>query len=296
VPTASARATERAATKAAVSKPWVLLTLLGLVVLLYGSILKGLIREWWVDPDYGHGFFILPFSVFVLWRRRGRWMNTEITPSNLGLPVMTGAIGLLLLGSLGAELFMSRFSLLVLLAGMVIFLAGWKFLYEVAFPLAFLIFMIPLPAIIYNQITFPLQLIASQFATYLLELVHVPVLRDGNILILSNYSLEIVEACSGIRSLMTLISLAVIYLYFTEPRRWARYLLVVLMVLIAIFSNAIRIMVAGIMAHQFGPAAADGFLHTFSGWAIFVSALLLLFASHWVLKRISRASRGAAHV
>jgi exosortase len=267
-----------------------------LVVLLYGTVLKGLAQQWWTDPDYGHGFFVLPFSAFVLWRQRERWVRTAIKPSNLGLAVMVGAIGLLFLGSLGAELFTRRFSLLILLAGMIIFLAGWKFLHAVSFPLAFLVFMIPLPAIIYNQITFPLQLIASQFATSLLQLVHIPVLRDGNILVMSNYSLEVVEACSGIRSLITLISLTVIYLYFMEPRRWARYLLVVLMVPIAIFSNAIRIMGAGTLAHRFGPAAAEGFLHGFSGWVIFVAALLLLFGSHWILRHIGKAPSGVEHV
>ena len=155
--------------------------------------------------------------------------------------------------------------------------------------------MIPFPAIIYNQITFPLQLIASRFATSWLELVQVPVLRDGNVLVLSNYSLEVVEACSGIRSLMTLISLAVVYGYFAEPRRWVRYLLVILMVPIAIVSNAIRIMGAGVMAHQFGPPAAEGFLHGFSGWVIFVAALVLLLGSHWILRHVGRVPRGAAH-
>ena len=266
-----------------------------LVLLLYASVLKHLVLQWWSDPDYGHGFLVPLFSGYLLWRQRERWMNCEIKPSNFGLLVMLGALGLLLVGSLGAELFTSRFSLLVLLAGMILFLAGWKFLRVVFFPLSFLIFMIPLPTIIYNQITFPLQLLASRFATFSLELVHVPVLRDGNVLILSNYSLEVVEACSGIRSLMTLISMAVIYGYFLEPRIWARLLLVVAMVPIAIVSNAIRIMGAGMMAHRFGSAAAEGFLHGFSGWVIFLVALLLLFVFRWILSHIGKVPREAAH-
>ena len=279
------------------SHRWLVWTaiLSGALLLLYAPILRHLVGQWWSDPDYGHGFFVPLFSGYVVWRLRERWMKSEIKPSNFGLLVMLGAIGLLFLGSLGAELFTSRFSLLVLLAGMILFLAGWKFLRAVSFPLAFLIFMIPLPAIIYNQITFPLQLLASRFATFWLELVRVPVLRDGNVLVLSNYSLEVVEACSGIRSLMTLISLAVIYAYFAEPRRWVRYLLVILMVPIAIVSNAIRIMGAGVMAHQFGPSAAEGFLHGFSGWVIFVAALVLLLGSHWILRHVGRVPRGAAH-
>jgi exosortase len=268
----------------------------GLVLLLYATVLKNLVLQWWTDPDYSQGFFVPLLSLFILWRQRERCMKIGLKPSNFGLLVMLGAIGLLLVGSLGAELFTSRLSLLVLLAGMILFLAGGKFLRAVSFPLGFLIFMIPLPTIVYNQITFPLQLIASRFATFWLELFQVPVLRDGNVLVLSNYSLEVVEACSGIRSLMTLISLAVIYSYFLEPRRWVRYVLVALMVPIAIVSNAIRIMGAGMMAHRFGPAAAEGFLHEFSGWVIFLVALTLLFAFHWILRLVGRAPRGVAHV
>jgi exosortase len=146
--------------------------------------------------------------------------------------------------------------------------------------------MIPIPVILYNQITFPLQLLASRFATSCMEIVHVPVLRDGNILMFSNYSLEVAEACSGIRSLMTLISLAVAYTYLIEPRRWARYVLVIFMVPSAIISNGIRIMGAGVIAHRFGPEAAEGFLHTFSGWVIFLAALILMLGFHWILRRL----------
>jgi exosortase len=196
---------------------------------------------------------------------------------------MAGAVGLLIVGSLGAELFTSRFSLLLLSAGIILFLAGWNTLGAVAFPLAFLVLMIPVPAIIYNEITFPLQLLASRWAASILEVIGVPVLRDGNILVLSNYSLEVVEACSGIRSLMSLTALAVAYGYLADTRRWVRVALVALMVPIALLTNAIRITVAGALAHHFGPAAAEGFLHEFSGWVIFLSAVLLMFLTHRIL-------------
>lgn len=266
-----------------------------LVVLLYADILKALVQNWWTDPDYGHGFFVAPFSAFVLWRSRRHWMNIEIKPSNFGLIAMFGAIALLFLGSLGAELFTSRFSLVVLVAGMIIFLAGWKFLRAIWFPLAFLVFMIPLPVIIYNQITFPLQLITSRFAAFLLGLAQVPVLRDGNVLHLPNYSLGVVEACSGIRSLISLIVLAIVYLHFAEPRRSARFFLIALILPIAIVSNALRIMGAGIMAQSFGPSAAEGFLHELSGVVVFLAALVLLLACHWVLNHLASALRRAAH-
>jgi exosortase len=269
--------------------------LIGLILLLYAAVIKSLVMQWWTDADYGHGFFVPLFSGYILWHARERWTKVEIKPSNFGFVVIAGAIALLLLGSLGAELFTSRFSLLVLLAGMILFLAGWKMLRAVSFPLGYLIWMIPLPVIIYNQITFPLQLIASRLATAWLELAQVPVLRDGNILIMSNYSLEVVEACSGIRSLMTLMALAVAYGYLVSPRRWVRYVLAAFMVPIAIVTNAIRSMGAGLMAHRFGPAAAEGFLHQFSGWAIFLVALVLMLGSHWILRKIDERRTRAAN-
>jgi exosortase len=208
---------------------------------------------------------------------------------------MLGSVFLLLGGSLGAELFTSRFSLLVLLAGMVVFLGGWKRLRSVSFPLGFLILMIPIPVIIYNQITYPLQLLASRFATAWLEVMQVPVLREGNVLILPNYSLEVVEACSGVRSLMTLLTLAIVYGYFVESRRCARYALPILMVPIAIVSNAIRIMGTGVLTYHFGPRAAEGFFHEFSGWIIFIVALILMFICHLILRRIGKDQRQIAH-
>jgi exosortase len=265
--------------------------LAGLVLTLYASVIKDLVEQWWTDADYGHGFFVPLFSMYVLWHRRERLLTAELNPSNFGFLVMLGAVGMFLIGSLGAELFTTRFSLLVLLAGMILFLAGWKMLRTVCFPLSFLMLMIPLPTIIYNQITFPLQLFASRFATFWLDLVRVPVLRDGNVLVMSNYSLEVAEACSGIRSLMTLISLAIIYGFLAESRRWVRYALVLLMVPIAVVTNAIRIMGAAMLAHRFGPAAAEGFLHEFSGWVVFLVALLLLLICHAILRHVRTSQR-----
>lgn len=267
----------------------------GLVLLLYAPVLKHLVEQWWTDPDYGHGFFVPLFSGYVLWHEREGWINSQGRPRNSGLLVMVGAVALLFVGSLGAELFISRSSLLVLFTGMILFLAGWGVLCAVSFPLGYLIFMIPIPEIIYNQMTFPLQLLASRLAAFCLELFQVPVLRDGNVLILSNYSLEVVEACSGIRSLVTLVSLAVAYGYLLEHRRWVRYLLIILMVPSAIVSNAIRVMGAGVMAHRFGPKAAEGFLHEFSGWVIFVASLGLMFLCHWILRHIGKQNEEPAN-
>jgi exosortase len=269
--------------------------LIALIVVLYGPILAHLVENWWSNPDYSHGFLVPVFAGYVLWKQRDRLSKISLKPSNFGLVVMLGAVGLLLLGSLGAELFTSRFSLLILVAGIVVFLAGWKMLRAVSFPLGFLILMIPIPVIIYNQITFPLQLLASRFATFCLQLINVPVLREGNLIILPNYTLEVVDACSGIRSLMTLITLAIAYGYLVEDRRWIRWVMVVIMIPIAIVSNSIRILGAGLLTYHFGPSMAQGFFHEFSGWVIFVAALLLMFACHWLLRKIAGGQKGAAN-
>ena len=266
-----------------------------LLLILYGPILKALVLDWWQDPNYGHGFLVPLFSGYVIWKERHKLAQISWKPSNFGLAVIVGAICLLLLGSVGAELFTSRFSLLVIIAGIVLFLAGWQMLRAVSFPLGFLILMIPIPVLIYNQITFPLQLLASRFATFWLQLVNVPVLREGNLIILPNYTLEVVEACSGIRSLMTLITLAVAYGYLMQDRRWIRWVLAFLMIPIAIVSNAIRIMGAGVLTYHFGHEMAEGFFHEFSGWVIFVAALILMFVCHWLLRKIPGAQKEQVH-
>jgi exosortase len=223
-------------------------------------------------------------------------MQVEGKPRNAGLLLMIAAVAILMGGSLGAEVFTSRISILILLAGMILFLAGGELLRALSFPLGFLVLMIPIPVIIYNQITFPLQLLASRVATCWLELLRVPVLREGNVLVLPDYSLQVVEACSGIRSLMTLITLAVAYGYLAERRPWARYALALMMIPIAIVANAVRVMGTGILVYQFGPGVAEGPFHEFSGWIIFLAALALMLVCHRILKRLGRVETRGVHV
>lgn len=267
------------------------LLLAGLVAGLYAPVLAHLVEQWWEDPNYGHGFFIPLFVGSVLWQTRNHWVKIEARPSNFGLLVMLGAIGLLIVGSLGAELFTTRSSLVFLLAGMVLFLAGWKMLRAVAFPLGSLMLMIPLPVIIYNQITFPLQFVASKLAASCLESFRVPNLREGNVLLLPGYALEVAEACSGIRSLMSLMALAIVYGYFAEKRLWARIALAILMVPIAVASNAARIVGTGILAYFFGHQGAEGFFHFFSGWLIFLFAVGGMLLAHALLKQGGKLGR-----
>ena len=153
-------------------------------------------QQLWSDPNYGHGFLVPVFAAYILWRARSRMREVTIQSSNWGLPIMLSAIGLLILGTLGSEHFTARISLLFLLGGIVVFLFGWHVFRSVAFPIGYLVFMIPMPAIIYYQLTFPLQVLASRLGASGLVALGVPTVREGNLLILPNVTLEVVEACS----------------------------------------------------------------------------------------------------
>jgi exosortase len=265
---------------------WQTAALLLLILWLYVPILARLFLQWvgpHRDPNFEHGIFVPLFALFVLWQDRKRLQAIPSNPSWAGLPLVILSLLMLALGVLGAELFFSRTSLLVLLAGLIILFKGWAFFRAVLFPWAFLFLMIPIPNLILQQITFPLQLLASRVATGMLELVGVPVLRQGNVIVLASMPLDVVEACSGIRSLLTLLTLAIIYGYLMEKRIWVRIVLAISAVPIAVAANSFRIFGTGMLVQYWDPDKAEGFFHTFEGWLIFVVALILLLAVHKVI-------------
>jgi exosortase len=251
------------------------LTATGFAV-LYWRVLTTLADAWWTDGNYSHGFLIGPVAIYLAWERRRRLADLAQTPTRWGLVIIAGSLALLTGGILGAELFTTRISMIGTLAGIVLFLFGREHLRVLAFPLAFLILAIPLPAIIFNQIAFPLQLIASRVGESTLTTFDIPVLREGNVLILANTSLEVAEACSGIRSLVSLLTLGLVFGYFADTRGWVRSVIALSSVPVAILTNAARVAGTGIAAQRFGPAAADGFLHEFAGWTMFAAAFGLL--------------------
>ena len=270
---------------------WQVAVLVVLVAWLYSSILYHLVGQWWQDPNFSHGFFVPLFSAFVLWQDRFRLARLAVNPSSWGLLIAVGALSVLVLGVMGAELFLSRVSLLLLLAGLVIFFLGWNYFRAVLFPWAFLILMIPVPAIIFNQITFPLQLLASKIAAGLLPLLGVPVLREGNVINLPAMVLEVAEACSGIRSLLSLATLAIIYGYLMESRNSIRVGLALASLPIAVAANSLRIVGTGLLVQYWDPEKAEGFFHVFSGWLIFVISLLMLFVFHRIMRLFWREGR-----
>ena len=254
-----------------------------LLGLLYAKTLWKVVLDWWTDPNFSHGFVVPLFAGFLIWTRRKQLASIELRPAWHGLWIVLLGLCMLILGVLGAELFVSRCSFLVVLAGLIIYFLGFEFFRAVRFAWAFLFLMFPIPAIIFNQITLPLQLFASQAASWILPLLGVPVLRLGNIIQLPTTSLEVAVACSGIRSLMSLTTFALIYGYFAESRRLVRILLGLAAIPIAVASNAARIVGTGLLIQYWDADKALGFFHEFSGVLIFVVSLILLFFLHKAL-------------
>jgi exosortase len=258
----------------------VLVVLLFAVLLgfLYAQVLPDLVKEWWDDPNYSHGFLVPLFSAYLVWHRREKIRTTELRPSWWGLAVIVAGAASLILGHVGAEAFLSRGSLIVILAGLIWFHAGSSVLRAVLFPLAFLLFMIPLPAVLFYAVAFPLQSLAAQNAAWTLDHLGVPVLIDGNVIHLSHISLGVTEACSGIRSLISLFALALGWAALALPGVAAMAIFAAVTIPITIIANAGRVVITGLIGQWFGRQYAEGFFHMASGWIIFVVAFFCLLA------------------
>ena len=255
-------------------------------LLLYASLIQGLVSDWIHLPDFSHGFLIPIVSFYFVYERRKQL--SALSPSTAwgGFGLIVFGIFLLLLGNLATEYFTMRFSMLVVLGGIVLFLLGKEFSKTLLFPIAFLIFMIPIPSVLMDRITFPMQLFASSVAAKSLYLIGIPALREGNIIQLANTSLEVAEACSGIRSLISLLALSVVFALFSQKTTLKRVLLVLSTFPIAIIANAARVTGTGILAHTYGDKVAQGFFHGFSGWILFVVAFVCLFLVGSLLSKI----------
>jgi exosortase len=271
---------------------WRALLLGATVLLLYFPVLRLLVRQWWDDPNYSHGFLVPVFCAYVLWECRRELLKLAPAPTSAGVLVLLGSIAVLFLGSLGAELFLARVSLLGVIIGLLLFLHGWPVVKRTMFPLSALLLMIPIPAVIYNQIVFPLQLLASRLAAATLQVIQIPVFREGNILVLPNARLEVAEACSGIRSLMSLLTIAVIYGYLSESRTWVRWVLCLLIVPIAVLSNSARVVFAAAGSEYIGMSAVEGTSHFLSGIFLFLVAIMMLMACHKLLRVMLRWGSG----
>jgi exosortase len=258
-----------------------------LLVVLYYRVAVKLVYDWYTIPDYSHGFLVPLFVAFLIWDKRKVLVTTPVKQTWSGIVLVVFSIMVLVLGVYGVELFTARISFVMLMTGLIATFFGWAMVRELLFPLLVLILAIPFPAILFNRITFPLQLLASRIASDILPLLGVPTLHEGNVIELPVMKLEVAEACSGIRSLMSLFTLAVFYGYFLERSTRRRVILALASIPIAVTANVARIVGTGLCVQYWDPEKALGFFHEFSGWVMFVVSLVCLYLVHRAMRLIS---------
>jgi exosortase len=259
----------------------------GLLAVCYWSAITGMVQQWSTDEDMGHGFVVPFVAVWAAWRGRARWLDRPPRPTWWGLAPVVLAAMLLYLSMIGGGLFLASVAFVIALAGIVLTVGGVPWMKGLAFPLLLLLFMLPKLAFVYNEVTLPLQLLASRLAELALSAVAVHVVRSGNILTLGSVQLSVAEACNGVRYLLSLGFLAVVYGWYFEAPLWMRWALFAASVPVSILANAARVAAAGLCG-LVNPAWIEGFFHGFSGWLVFVLSLAALAGINRLLKRMVR--------
>ena len=250
-----------------------------LVLLLYADAIPAMVADWWTDPGYSHGFLVLPLAAYVLWTQRDSILAARTAPDNRGLVLTALSCFFYLAGSLGAEFFVTRVSLLLLVAGITWTFWGIGRLRRLAFPLLLLVTAIPLPAIVYHQVALPLQILASGTSTSILQFFGIPVFREGNVIHLAEVQLGIEEACSGLRSVSSLAVLALVIGYLHGHTRKTRVALFLMVLPVAIVTNFFRVAGTAVLAEHYDVTIAMGFYHSFTGWLVFLAGFGFLYVA-----------------
>ena len=272
-------------------KKQVLFQLLPLILIfffLYHKAIAKLVSDWAVDPNFSHGFLIPFVALYMVWYKKNEISLISHESSKTGIYIIIFGMLVHVAGNVGAELFLMRFSMIITLAGIIIYYYGYKMFWQVMIPVAYLILMIPIPAIIWNKIAFPLQLFAANISSQTINLLGIPVFREGNILHLANTSLEVVDACSGLRSLTSLIALTGAFAFLAPLSIFKKWILFFSAIPIAVAVNVIRLTITGAMAAWIGPETAHGFLHDMSGLIIFGAALILVYIVFTIEMKIEK--------
>ena len=257
-----------------------------LFIVLYFPFIRTMVHDWTVDDNYSHGFLVPFISAYMIWTRRRELRDVVISPSNWGLLFIVLGLSQLTVAKIGSELFLQRTSIIITLFGIVLFLLGKEFTKKIIVPLLYLAFMVPIPAIVWNKIAFPMKLFASYIAANIIDGIGIPILREGNILHLTSTTLEVADACSGLRSLTSLLALSAAFAYISPLRKADKFILFFSAVPIAIVVNIFRLVMTAILAQHFGAHVAEGFLHEMSGILVFVIAFLLLFVVYSILSKL----------
>jgi exosortase len=247
-----------------------------LAAVAYGPVLARLTATWWTDSEYSHGLICAPLAAAIVYSRRRELASLPVDGRRIGLAGAAASVALLLLGTLGAEVFLTRASLLLFAASAIVLLFGWRHLRAVAFPFTIVALSIPIPALLMTHITLPLQFAASAAAEATLSSIHIPVLREGNVLVLADATLQVAEACSGVRSMMSLLVLALVIAKRMEHHPITRTAIVAAAVPVTIAVNAVRVTTTAIATEYYGVAAAEGLLHEALGIVLFVASAALL--------------------
>jgi len=274
---------------------WTTYLLILLFIGLYLQVIIGLVGDWWVDSNYSHGFLVPLVSAYLVWKKKDKLKSLERKKSYFGFLILLLGLGIYIVGTAGAEYFSARFSLVIVLFGLVYYLNGKEWAKELLFPIAFLTFMVPIPNVIYYAIAFPMQLLSSKLTQSVLHFIGLPSIRQGNIILLPNYSMEVAEACSGLRSLVSLLALGAFFVYITFPKdtnsdksNLKRLILFFSVFPIAIGANIFRILITAIGAYVISPKLAEDFLHKLSGLIVFLISVFSLFIVSQIIKFFSR--------
>lgn len=249
----------------------------GLMVLMYWDVVPAMANTWWTDEAYSHGLLIPPLALYVAWLNRDQILAVPAAADSRGILLTGIGCAMHLLGRLGAEFFLTRVSMVVILAGIILTYWGIGRLGQLSFALVLLATMVPIPQIIYNKLAAPLQLFASSVASSTLEIMGIPIFRDGNVMHLSEISLGVAEACSGLRSISSLSVLALVIGYLVCTTVGVRTLLFFMSFPVAIAVNVLRIVITALFARE-DPALAEGFFHSFSGWVVFLVGFTFMYA------------------
>jgi exosortase D (VPLPA-CTERM-specific) len=269
---------------------WLVFLAMGIaIIVIFYDGLAQMVKQWSTSEEYGYGFLIPVIAAFLIWQKKNELEKLDSNKGSwLGLAVTILGLGLFLLGELSTLYIIVQYAFVVVVTGVALSLLGWRGLRIVAVPIVLLVFMIPLPSFLYQGLSSELQLISSRLGVAVIRLFDISVYLEGNVIDLGSYKLQVVEACSGLRYLFPLASLAFISAYIFRGALWKKAIIFLSSIPITVFMNSFRIGLIGVLVEYQGPSAAEGFLHYFEGWVIFMACMTMLIGEMWWLARVGR--------